>query len=167
MLETSGIIDQGNPGGVPSQAPAPLALEYSRIERGLTTERPFMSDNHAAACNRDIRLENFAAELTSAAYPLALRQGMNDSWIKVELGLWWALTETVEKWAKDWPPAESSDDFKVWQEGFLVDLTESAFCIAVKHGIKGSRLRVELDLYRALRLVIRKRWRRQIAQARH
>ena len=37
-----------------------------------------MSDNHGAACNRDSLLENFAAELTSAAYAVALRHGMED-----------------------------------------------------------------------------------------
>ena len=44
----------------------------------------------------------------------------------------------------------------VWRQGFLVDLTEGAFYIAVKHGIKGSLLEVELDLYRAFRSVIRR-----------
>jgi hypothetical protein len=47
-----------------------------------------MSDNHGASCSRDTPLENFAAELTSAAYSVALRHGMAGSWIRVELGLW-------------------------------------------------------------------------------
>jgi hypothetical protein len=115
-----------------------------------------MSDNHGVACNRDTRLENFAAELSSAAYAVALRHGMAGSWIKAELGLWRALAETVKKWAREWPPAGPSDEFEVWREGFLVALTESAFYIAVKHGIKGSFLEVELCLYRAFRLVIRR-----------
>ena len=118
-----------------------------------------MSDNPGAACNRDTLLENFAAELTCAAYPIALRHGMAGSWLKAELGLWRALAETVNKWARERPPAGSSDEFKVWRQGFLMDLTEGAFYIAVKHGIKGSLLGVELDLYRAFRLVIRRRWR--------
>jgi hypothetical protein len=113
-----------------------------------------MSDNHGAASNRDDQLENLAAELTFAIYPIALRHGMAGSWIKVELGLWRALAETVKKWAREWPPTGSSDEFEVWRERFLVNLTESALCIAVKHGIKGSLLEVELCLYRALRLVI-------------
>jgi hypothetical protein len=143
-----------------------------------------MSDNHVASYDRDARLENFAAELTSAAYPLALRHGMSGSWIAVELGLWRALAETVKKWAREWPPAGSSDEFEAWREGLLVDLTESAFYgagmnledaqalerllvdltesafyVAVKHGIKGSLLEVELGLYRAFRLVVRRRCR--------
>jgi hypothetical protein len=81
---------------------------------------------------------------------------MAGSWIKVELDLWRGLAETVKKWARECRPAGSSDEFMVWREGLLVDLTESAFYIAVKHGIKGSLLEVELCLYRVFRLVIRR-----------
>jgi hypothetical protein len=113
-----------------------------------------MSDNQGASRNRDTGLENFAAELTSAVYPIALRHGMNGSWLKVELALWRVLAETVRKCACERPPTESSDEFKAWQDGLLVDLTESAFYIAVKHGIKGSLLGLELDLYQTFRSVI-------------
>jgi hypothetical protein len=113
-----------------------------------------MNDNHRAICDRDTLLESFAAELTSAVYGLALRHGMRGSWIKMELGLWRALAETLQKWTGEWPPTPSSDEFEAWQEGLLVDLTESAFYIAVKHGIKGAYLEVELGLYQAFRSVI-------------
>jgi hypothetical protein len=116
-----------------------------------------MSDNPGATCDQDTLLENFAAELTSAVYPIALRHGLRGSWIEVELGLWRALAETVKKWDREWPPAGLPDEFMAWQEGLLVDLTESAFYLAVKHGIKGSLLEVELGLYRAFRLVIKRR----------
>jgi hypothetical protein len=119
-------------------------------------ERSFMNGNHGAACDRETLLENVAAELTSAVYPLALRQGMRGSWITVELGLWRALAATVTAWARERPPAGSPDAWKAWREGLLVDLTESAFYIALKHGIKGALLEVELGLYQALRSVIRR-----------
>ena len=126
-----------------------------------------MSDDYIAACNGDTQVENLAAELTCAIYPIALRHGTEGSWIKVELGLWRALAETVKKWAREWPPAGSSDEFEVCRERFLMNLTESAFGIAVKHGIKGSLLEVELCLYRALRLVIgREALRLQITKGR-
>jgi hypothetical protein len=115
-----------------------------------------MSDNHGAARNRDTHLENIAAELTSAVYPLALRHGMNGSWIKVELGLWRALAETVKKWAGKWPQARPADQLKAWQDGLLLDLTDGAFYIAVKNGINGPLLEVELGLYWAFRSVIRR-----------
>jgi hypothetical protein len=115
-----------------------------------------MSSNYGAAGNGDILLDNFAAELTRAAYSVALKHGMTGSWIKVELDLWRGLAETVKKWAWEWPPAGSSDEFEVWRNGLLEDLTESAFYVAVKHGIKGSLLEVELCLYRVFRLAIRR-----------
>jgi hypothetical protein len=62
------------------------------------------------------------------------------------------------EWARERPPDEPPEKFKAWQEGLLVDLTEGAFYIAVKHGIKGSPLEVELALYRAFRFVIRRRY---------
>jgi hypothetical protein len=131
-----------------------------------------MSDNHGATCTRDTLLENFAAELTSAVYGIALRHGLRGSWLDLQMGLWRVLAETVKKWAREWPPAGSSCELKVWREGFLVDLTEGAFHIALKHGINGFPLEVELDLYRAFRSVIRRvgeeaRRRQTITKVRH
>jgi hypothetical protein len=116
-----------------------------------------MSDNHRAACDRDARLESIAAELTLAAYPVVLRHEPKDSWLKVELGLWRALAETVRRWARQRPAAASSDELAAWREGLLVDLTECAFFIALKSGIKRSLLQLELGLYRAFRLAIGRR----------
>ena len=62
-----------------------------------------MSDNHSASWNRDTLLENFAAEVTSAAYAVALRHGVEDKWLELELELWKALKETVKKWEQG-PP---------------------------------------------------------------
>jgi hypothetical protein len=56
-----------------------------------------MSDNHGASSNRDALLENFAAELTSTAYAVALRHGLEDKWLDLQLELWEALKETVKK----------------------------------------------------------------------
>jgi hypothetical protein len=116
-----------------------------------------MSDNYLTARDRDIRIENFAAELTHAIYPLALRRGLKDSWIGMELGLWRALAEALQCWDRQRPSAESAAELEAWQEGLLVHLTESAFYIAARNGIEGPLLKVELDIYRAFRLVVR-RW---------
>ena len=40
-----------------------------------------MSDNHRASWNPDTLLEDFAAEVTSAAYAVALRHGAEDKWL--------------------------------------------------------------------------------------
>jgi hypothetical protein len=43
-------------------------------------------------------LENLAAELTQAAYPVALRHGVGKEWLDLELDLWKAMAQTVKKW---------------------------------------------------------------------
>ena len=115
-----------------------------------------MSDYHRTAWDRDTRIENFAAELTLAVYPLVLRTGLKDSWIKVELDLWRAVAEVLKKWDRRRPSAASAAELEAWREGFLVDLTESAFDIALNNGIKRSRFDLELGLYRAVRRVTRR-----------
>jgi hypothetical protein len=60
-----------------------------------------MNDNRAAVADANHTLEVFAAELTAAAYPVALRHGVGDKWLDLELELWWALTETVKKWERE------------------------------------------------------------------
>ena len=56
-----------------------------------------MNDQHAAVVDSNRALEVFAAELTAAAYCVALRHGAGDKWLDLELDLWRALTETVRK----------------------------------------------------------------------
>jgi hypothetical protein len=60
-----------------------------------------MNDISGTALDRDTLLENFAADLTNAAYPIALRHGMTGSWLDLELGLWRALAETVNRWGRE------------------------------------------------------------------
>jgi hypothetical protein len=72
------------------------------------------------------------------------------------LGLWKALAETVKRWARQRPPGASSDEVEAWRESLLVDLTESAFYVALTNGIRGSFLELELCLYRAVRRVTRR-----------
>jgi hypothetical protein len=114
-----------------------------------------MNNTPDKARDRDIRLENFAAELTGAVYPLVLRRRPKALWITVELALWRALAATVKKWARQRSAAASAGELEAWREALLADLTESAFYIAVKNGTKGSLLDLELGLYQAVHLVIR------------
>jgi hypothetical protein len=115
-----------------------------------------MNDISDIARDRKTRIEDFAAELTRAVYPFMLRRMPRNSWLNMELGLWSALAETVQKWVRQKPSDASADLLAAWREGFLVEVTESAFYIALKNGIKGSLLEVELGLYRAVRLVIKR-----------
>jgi hypothetical protein len=54
-----------------------------------------MNEKNAKPCDRDAVLDNFAAELTAAAYPIALQHGVHGSSIDLELQMWKKLTEVV------------------------------------------------------------------------
>jgi hypothetical protein len=64
-----------------------------------------MNDKCAVVADADHALEAFAAKLTAAAYPVALRHGVGDKWLDLELDLWRVLTETVKKWGRELPRA--------------------------------------------------------------
>jgi hypothetical protein len=59
-----------------------------------------MNDNRIALADKNRGPEAFAAELTAAAYPVALRHGVGGKWLDLELDLWRALTETVKNWER-------------------------------------------------------------------
>jgi hypothetical protein len=63
-----------------------------------------------STAHRDIVLENVAAELTEAAYPVALRHGVLGSSIDLELDLWRVFVETVKQWQRD-PHLSCEDEF--------------------------------------------------------
>jgi hypothetical protein len=76
-----------------------------------------MSDNHGASCNRDALLANFAAELASAAYSVALRHGTAGMWVDLELDLWKALADTVKKWGRGSQPCPEAAFVCDWAGG--------------------------------------------------
>jgi hypothetical protein len=55
----------------------------------------------AVYVNRDALLETFAAELTFAAYCVALRTRTRGTWLDLELDLWRALADTVKTWERE------------------------------------------------------------------
>jgi hypothetical protein len=57
--------------------------------------------NGENSVNRDGFLETFAAELTLAAYRVALRTRTQGTWLDLELGLWSALAEQVKRWDQE------------------------------------------------------------------
>ena len=66
-----------------------------------------MTGDVKAPIDRDALLESFAAELTVAAYRVALRTRMRGTWLDLELDLWRALSDTVKTWGKELPGADS------------------------------------------------------------
>jgi len=65
-----------------------------------------LKSNAFSAVDRNMSLEIFVAELTSAAYAVALRHGSNGSWLDLELALWKALAEAVKNWQLKSPRCE-------------------------------------------------------------
>ena len=51
----------------------------------------------------DLDLEDFAAELTEAAYPVVLRHKAGKDWLDLELDLWKVLAQTVKVWEQRAP----------------------------------------------------------------
>jgi hypothetical protein len=45
-------------------------------------------------------LESLVAELTDAAYPVALRHRGRGSWVDLELDLWKALEQALSNWQR-------------------------------------------------------------------
>jgi hypothetical protein len=68
-----------------------------------------MNDNHSAFWNRDTLLENFTAEVTRAAYAVALRHDAEDKWLDLEMELWEALKETITKLGDEQIRSTSTD----------------------------------------------------------
>ena len=98
-----------------------------------------MSSNARPADDGGTFLEAFAAEVTGAAYAIALRHAIGGSWLDLELGLWKALADTVEHWARPAPRPGSPDGFDVWRERFLVELTGEAFHVQQAAQIRAYR----------------------------
>jgi hypothetical protein len=48
--------------------------------------------------NQRPSLDKFVADLTEAAYPIALRYKGGERWLDLELDLWRVITQTVQKW---------------------------------------------------------------------
>ena len=46
------------------------------------------------------RLDDFVADLTDAAYPVAMRHAADEAWLDLELDLWRAMRKTVQKWER-------------------------------------------------------------------
>jgi hypothetical protein len=45
-------------------------------------------------------LDGLVAQLTEAAYPVALRHGERGSWVDLELDLWRALGQAMQEWER-------------------------------------------------------------------
>jgi hypothetical protein len=93
-----------------------------------------MSDKHHTPWDLHARLKAFAAELTCAAYGVALRHTAAGSWVDLELALWKVLTQAGEKWARQSPPRSEMGfvcDWTTGQPGAAED--DMAMCQTLVH----------------------------------
>jgi hypothetical protein len=56
-----------------------------------------MYANSGTLTDHETLLDNFTAQLTEAAYLVALRHDWDDSWIDLKLDLWEVLTDAIHK----------------------------------------------------------------------
>ena len=85
--------------------PHPARVAMTRRKSNVTAQKPFMHETSRATADWAVLLEAFVAELTSAAYHVALRHGAG-TWLDLQLRLWHTLAETVEQWAPKSSPGQ-------------------------------------------------------------
>ena len=67
-----------------------------------------MNANATTQTRTEAAMDSFAAELTEAAFPVALHHGAGTEWLDVKLELWRALERAVRKMAPKLREAQSS-----------------------------------------------------------
>jgi hypothetical protein len=60
-----------------------------------------MNGDSKTSVKRDDLLETFAAELTLAAYRVALRTRTQGTWLDLQLDLWRTLADKVKTWENE------------------------------------------------------------------
>ena len=85
--------------------PIPVRENTTNITK--SRERPMTTRNtqpdSETPVNRDALLEGFAAELTLAAYRVALQTGTRGTWLDLQLDLWRTLADTLKTWERELP----------------------------------------------------------------
>ena len=113
-----------------------------------------MNTSVAFAADSDSSPETFAAELAEAVFPVALRYGVGDSWLDLELDLWHVLADTVEKWSDVSPLIDSPAELESWRKGLQAELADAAYHTALRHGTRRSLPHSRTGLQQAVRSVI-------------
>ncbi len=97
----------------------------------------------------------FTAELADAAYSVLLRSRICGSWIDLKMDVWRALAETVKRRMEQISRANRPTHLiEPWREAVLAELTDAAYRTGLRYGLQSSFLDVELELHRALSLVV-------------
>jgi carbon storage regulator CsrA len=94
-----------------TNAPPSVTVDRSEVHerRGEFACECDWSQPVPVAAPFDPFLENLASDLTDVAYRVALRHGRGDQWLELQLELWEALTEALEKRC---PPCETGHSYR-------------------------------------------------------
>jgi hypothetical protein len=111
-----------------------------------------MNAIEAIAADCDHAPETIAAEVTEAVFPVALRYGVSDLWLDLELDLWHVLAETVGRWDGPLPCLGRASEFE--GKALLEELTDAAYRTALRHGARRSVPQSGPGLYQAVRSAV-------------
>jgi len=92
QLSVTVIGIQGSSVRLGISAPPEVAVHREELWREIHAEGSDVAEAETASES----LDAFAAGLSDAAYQVALRHGLANSWIDLELGLWTALSTKVK-----------------------------------------------------------------------
>jgi len=92
QLSVTVIGIQGSSVRLGISAPPEVAVHREELWREIHAKGADVAEAETASES----LDAFAAELSDAAYQVALRHGLANSWIDLELGLWTALSTKVK-----------------------------------------------------------------------
>jgi hypothetical protein len=112
-----------------------------------------IATNSRVAC-WDAFDEHWAAELTTAAYLVALRHGATSQWLELQLELWRALSATVAKGEGEFTARCEPSQLAFSAEDFLAELAYVAYRVALPYGRRRSFLDLELELYQTFRRIV-------------
>ena len=104
-LSVTIIEIQGNRVRLGISAPPEVAVHREELWRAIHAEGSDVAEAETTPDSAD----ELAAELSDAAYQVALRHGLKRTWIDAELALWKALAETIRKWTKQRPLAMNAE----------------------------------------------------------
>jgi len=95
--------------------------------------------------------DDCVATLTEAALEVALRQGVNQPSVDLEIALWRALQSAAG--AAEPRMLGGSDGLRTDRKSFLATLTDAAYRTALVSGLRGSFIDLEIGLWNAFRNV--------------
>jgi carbon storage regulator len=123
QLSVTVIRVHGNHVRLGISAPPEVAVHREELWREIRDDGFGIEE---AAASPD-SVDEFAAELSDAAYQSALRLGLADSWMELELRLWRSLTDTVKTLGREWRQTADRREVDHYNDGVEVGHGQDAY----------------------------------------